>query len=433
MKSALRTLLRRGPFARRMSSAAAARPTSGLALATVWPQAGAVAAGQFTDGGSHGGHRPSGSQPTGSPVHQPLFTGGSPAVASSVADHLVMACPVMASTAVANPVTDSPAKDSPATDSPGWPDSPAAGPAQIAWLQPAGGQPVGSQPGGRSGTGRHPLHPAAHRFTGGTRPFTAEAPASPEAPVASARLPGSRPARVVAVARPARSGLPTAAGRGRSARAVDMDLAAEFIQLHRREVPGAGPAGPRLREIRREIRRTGTYRHTLEELEFGARVAWRNSSRCIGRLYWQSLKVRDRREVTSAADIAAECADAPAGRHEPRPGAGPSSPCSRRTRRPGAARASGTSSSSGTPATAQPDGPVRGEPRSTELTDLARALGWATAAGAGSTSCRWSSRPPTSAPGCLTCPPTRSPRCRPDPPATSPGSPSWACAGTRCR
>ena len=65
---------------------------------------------------------------------------------------------------------------------------------------------------------------------------------------------------------------------------MDLDLAAEFIQLHRREVPSAGPAGPRLREIRREIRRTGTYRHTPEELEFGARVAWRNSSRCIGRL-----------------------------------------------------------------------------------------------------------------------------------------------------
>jgi nitric-oxide synthase len=58
--------------------------------------------------------------------------------------------------------------------------------------------------------------------------------------------------------------------------------------------------------VQRQIEATGTYRHTPAELTFGARVAWRNSSRCIGRLYWQSLRVRDRREVTAAADIAAE-------------------------------------------------------------------------------------------------------------------------------
>ena len=68
----------------------------------------------------------------------------------------------------------------------------------------------------------------------------------------------------------------------------------------------AGPPDRRLRQVRREIETTGTYRHTPAELEFGARVAWRNSSRCIGRLYWRSLRVRDRREVTAAPDIAAE-------------------------------------------------------------------------------------------------------------------------------
>ena len=35
-------------------------------------------------------------------------------------------------------------------------------------------------------------------------------------------------------------------------------------------------------------------------------MAWRNSSGSIGRLYWRSLRVRDRREVTAAPDIAAE-------------------------------------------------------------------------------------------------------------------------------
>jgi nitric-oxide synthase, bacterial len=68
----------------------------------------------------------------------------------------------------------------------------------------------------------------------------------------------------------------------------------------------AGPPDERLRQIRREIDGTGTYWHTPEELSYGARVAWRNSSRCIGRLYWRSLQVRDRREVASAAGVAAE-------------------------------------------------------------------------------------------------------------------------------
>jgi nitric-oxide synthase, bacterial len=58
--------------------------------------------------------------------------------------------------------------------------------------------------------------------------------------------------------------------------------------------------------IRREIAATGTYRHTEAELTFAAQVAWRNSSRCIGRLYWRSLRVRDRRHVSSAAQIAIE-------------------------------------------------------------------------------------------------------------------------------
>ncbi len=68
----------------------------------------------------------------------------------------------------------------------------------------------------------------------------------------------------------------------------------------------AGPPDRRLWQVRREIECTGTYRHTAAELEFGAQVAWRNSSGSIGRLYWRSLRVRDRREVTAAPDIAAE-------------------------------------------------------------------------------------------------------------------------------
>jgi nitric-oxide synthase, bacterial len=81
--------------------------------------------------------------------------------------------------------------------------------------------------------------------------------------------------------------------------------AERFIRLFHAE-NRAGPPDRRLRHVRREIETTGTYRHTPDELTFGARVAWRNSSRCIGRLYWRSLRVRDRREITAASDIAAE-------------------------------------------------------------------------------------------------------------------------------
>ena len=53
----------------------------------------------------------------------------------------------------------------------------------------------------------------------------------------------------------------------------------------------------RLSEITTHITETGTYSHTASELEFGARLAWRNSNRCIGRHMWRSLRVLDRRET----------------------------------------------------------------------------------------------------------------------------------------
>jgi nitric-oxide synthase, bacterial len=81
--------------------------------------------------------------------------------------------------------------------------------------------------------------------------------------------------------------------------------AERFITLFHSE-NRAGPPDRRLRHVRREIETIGTYWHTPAELAFGTRVAWRNSSRCIGRLYWHSLRMRDRREVSTAPDIAAE-------------------------------------------------------------------------------------------------------------------------------
>ncbi|WP_020615167.1 nitric oxide synthase oxygenase [Paenibacillus daejeonensis] len=59
----------------------------------------------------------------------------------------------------------------------------------------------------------------------------------------------------------------------------------------------------RLQEVLSEIDHTGSYKHTLEELTFGARVAWRNSNKCIGRLFWNSLTVMDARGLKTEDEL----------------------------------------------------------------------------------------------------------------------------------
>lgn len=94
------------------------------------------------------------------------------------------------------------------------------------------------------------------------------------------------------------------------AEAPDLSLAGQavvFVRQFHQERPGAGDPAPRVRQVLAEIERTGTYEHTPEELAFGARVAWRNAARCIGRLYWRSLVVRDQRRVDSPDEVAEQC------------------------------------------------------------------------------------------------------------------------------
>jgi nitric-oxide synthase len=167
---------------------------------------------------------------------------------------------------------------------------------------------------------------------------------------------------------------------------VDPAEAEEFLRLFYAEAdePGAAavkgaavrtaPFEDRLAEVRDEIERTGTYVHTSAELTFGARVAWRNSARCIGRLYWRSLHVRDRRHVVAPDEVAAECVG-----H-----------LDEATRR-GRIRSTITVLAPDTPTTAGPrvwneqliryagyrtGGRVLGDPRYVGFTDHARSLGW---------------------------------------------------------
>ena len=79
--------------------------------------------------------------------------------------------------------------------------------------------------------------------------------------------------------------------------------ARDYQQLFRGEVEADDDPERRMAEIEEEIAATGTYRLTFAELEHGARVAWRNSTRCVGRHYWTSLELLDHRELTTAEEI----------------------------------------------------------------------------------------------------------------------------------
>lgn len=158
-------------------------------------------------------------------------------------------------------------------------------------------------------------------------------------------------------------------------RTTDFREAERFIRLFHAENPQAGGLHARLRDVSRDVARHGTYTHTYEELEFGARVAWRNSNRCIGRLYWRSLKVRDRRQVSTAEGVALECVE------HLRVATGN-----------GRIRPTVTVLPPDTPALPGPrilndqliryaghrtrEGRIVGDPHNAELTDLAKALGW---------------------------------------------------------
>ncbi|SIS56282.1 nitric oxide synthase oxygenase [Alicyclobacillus vulcanalis] len=76
------------------------------------------------------------------------------------------------------------------------------------------------------------------------------------------------------------------------------DEARRFIETCYRELgKDDDEISRRLDDVRHQIDRDGTYDHTFEELEHGARMAWRNSNRCIGRLFWQTLQVFDARHL----------------------------------------------------------------------------------------------------------------------------------------
>lgn len=80
--------------------------------------------------------------------------------------------------------------------------------------------------------------------------------------------------------------------------------AAEFIRSYYEETDRSErDMEMRLIEVEQQILKLGTYEQTKEELTYGAKVAWRNSNKCIGRLFWQSLNVMDKRTLHTEESI----------------------------------------------------------------------------------------------------------------------------------
>lgn len=134
------------------------------------------------------------------------------------------------------------------------------------------------------------------------------------------------------------------------------------------------PSG-RLREVLREFRRTGDYEQSPEEILIGAKIAWRNHARCVGRKHWRTLKLIDARDATSAEGLAEACfahlkAATNGGALQSVITVGPRAlPDGREYRivSPQIIRYAGYR---------QPDGTVVGDPAQIEITELLHRLGW---------------------------------------------------------
>jgi len=151
--------------------------------------------------------------------------------------------------------------------------------------------------------------------------------------------------------------------------------ARSYLFLYHQECSTFEAYPQRLSEVQAEIERTGTYGQSYEEVEYGAKVAWRNNTRCIGRLHWNSLFVRDLRHLETAEEIFAALVEhlrfatnggkirstmsifAPALPGQP----------GIRIWNPQLIRYAGYR---------QPDGSIIGDPLHVDLTDEIRRLGW---------------------------------------------------------
>ncbi|MBZ9713817.1 nitric oxide synthase oxygenase [Deinococcus multiflagellatus] len=145
----------------------------------------------------------------------------------------------------------------------------------------------------------------------------------------------------------------------------ELQEALAFLEAYHAET-----GAPGLAQRRQEVLRGGHLTLSSAELTHGARMAWRHSTRCVGRLPWASLQVRDLRQVTAAPEVFAHLCDhlraaLNGGRILPilsvfGPGV--------RLHNDQLIRYAGYR---------QPDGTVRGDPQNVALTGHLQRLGWA--------------------------------------------------------
>lgn len=131
----------------------------------------------------------------------------------------------------------------------------------------------------------------------------------------------------------------------------------------------------RFAEISWSMARWGQYSMQFSELEHACRVAWRGSAKCIGRLPWQTLTVRDCRDHQTPEEIFQACVDhlrvaTNGGRIRPVMTVFAAEGQSRRRPRiwnPQLIRYAGWR---------RPDGSVLGDPAHLEFTGMLESLGW---------------------------------------------------------
>ena len=127
---------------------------------------------------------------------------------------------------------------------------------------------------------------------------------------------------------------------------------------------------PRWQEAKESIDRTGTYEHTADELAYGARLAWRNSNRCVARYFWQNLQLRDMRHLETEEemfDAIVEHIKFATNNGDLRAVMTVFRPDGRRLWNPQLIRYAGYR---------QADGTILGDPANAELTKQAFSLGW---------------------------------------------------------
>ncbi|XP_055389381.1 nitric oxide synthase isoform X2 [Condylostylus longicornis] len=86
---------------------------------------------------------------------------------------------------------------------------------------------------------------------------------------------------------------------------IVLDHAKDFLDQYFTSIRRHGsPAHEtRWQQVQKEIEENGSYQLTETELIYGAKLAWRNSSRCIGRIQWSKLQVFDCRYVTTTSGM----------------------------------------------------------------------------------------------------------------------------------